>query len=325
MIQRCLRYLPSPLLGHGFTGAPIDQTPDTLKNSFFPPRPDKEESAEYYAAWEVITQLSLRCVIPEIFEERPLPETRNWAGAVLPVRQRENYDVFSIPPVGPFDAVVGSWTVPNPYPQRNNDRSYRDGEYRFYSWTGLDGWQNQVCLKIGVESRLSVLGGVIVSRGHFPAILIRGSSDESVRVVVLKNLPIESGDYVTGFVWSESLATGNVGYGCIINHGTGQCSSAKIDGEEIFIEGLSAEWIGATENPTSDQHPAPDFGAMFFANGVALHRLFRGRQVVPGRIFEESGMSRALLANAQDVNSTAKRPHTVVIHGPGWTAPPVIY
>jgi hypothetical protein len=313
--------------GDSFVGAPIDQSPDALKRSFFPPRPNKEESPEYYAAWEAIARQPLRCIIPLIVEEGPLAETRNWAGAVLPVRQREGYNNFCIPAQGPFDGVMGSWIVPNPYPQLEADgKTYRDGEYRFYSWTGLDGWQNEVCLKIGIVSTLSVRGGVIVSRGHYPAILIRGRNDDSIRVVVLKGLPIESGDYVTGNVWSELTPNGQVGYGCIVNHGTGQWSSATVEGKDIFIEGLSAEWIGATENPTAKSHPAPDFGAMFFANGVAMHRIFREGRILSGGMFlEESGMSRALLANAQDTKSAAKRPHTVVVYGQGWCPPPVIY
>ncbi|RYP85313.1 hypothetical protein DL769_001007 [Monosporascus sp. CRB-8-3] len=295
-----------------FSGPPIKQTPDALKNSCFPPRPNEQQSPGYFGVWQGIARQPLQYVAPELEESEGLDESKNWAGAVLPVRQRAVYPSSETPIYDPFKQVVGSWTVPNLYPQKNEDGFYQDGDYRFYSWVGLDGWKNPVCLKIGVESRLKVKHGMIESRSHIPAILMRGSSDESIRVTLLKNLSIESGDYISGFVWSAN--EGKAGCGCIINHGSGQFSSAMVEAAQgVVVRGESAEWIGATQVPGPNSHPAPNFGAMFFSNGFAVHDRF-----------EEAGMIRGLLANAEEAASTAKRPHTVVVYAQRWVPLPEV-
>lgn len=217
-----------------------------------------------------------------------MDESRNWSGAVLYANPRgsgANKNTIE----DPFDSVTGWWIIPNVHPKKDENGKYIDGDYRLWTWLGLDGWTNEFALKSGVTSSLKVEKGTITSRSIEAAILYRDG--DHIAVKAFDGFTVEPGDVVATYVWSHE-GTGNA---YIYNQGRNTYSSATID--NISLEGATAEWIAAGRNPDDpNPYPFPHYGATVFFNGSAHHKSG-----------SESSLSRAELVDAEDVGSHALR------------------
>ncbi|TRX89237.1 hypothetical protein FHL15_009810 [Xylaria flabelliformis] len=301
----------SPLKKDLLNFRPDEATPEQLQKACYPPRPDKELTPKLYALWKDIAAREPQAISTKLipYDIEGLAESRNWSGAILPIRREQLYDTpeksaqgVPIPPDERFNRVTGSWTVPNLHPLKNHDGSYRDGEYAHYSWIGLDGWQDEACLKIGVESKLLVEGGQIKSQEQIPAILFVGPTEKSISAHVFEGFKVEPGDLLSASVWGN--IDGNEGCGSIINQGRNEHAGGKVVASKgVFLRGRSAEWVAAGRNPDAPHpHPFPNYGATVFFNGLATSR--KG----------EESISRAMLVDAEDVDSSASRGNQVVMH-----------
>lgn len=296
---------------------PIDASLEHLKEALYPPRPDPKLTPQESALWEDIAVRNPKYVgahfqpfVPQGFG---LYESRNWSGAVLPVRPPV------LPPnpgtpvensTDPFRRVTGSWVIPNPHPMKINGK-YKDGVYEMYSWVGLDGWDDGDCLKIGVVSELTVKNYQIIDRKIYAAILFRGADDSSIRYFRFENFIVEPGDLITGWVWGN--IGDDTGVGWICNQGRNEWTSGEVVASAgVTLRGNSAEWIVAGKGPLEkDPNPFPNYGATVFFNGFAHH--------LSGK---SAGLHRALLANAQDLNSAADRGHDILVYGGTYKASP---
>lgn len=284
---------------------PIKASPDDLRKALYPPRPDPETTPKHFALWrDIVARKPI--YVGKDFQESPggLDESDNWSGAVLHAAPRgfgANDDTIN----DPFDSVTGWWIIPNVHPKKDDHGNYVDGEYRLWTWLGLDGWINKVTLKAGVTSSLTVKNGTITSRSTEAAILYRNGDHISVSPFV--GFTVEPGDLVAAYVWSHN----STGTAYIYNQGSNTYSNAAID--NISLEGATAEWIAAGRNPKDPSpYPFPSYGATFFFNGLAHHKSDL-----------ESSLSRAQLVDAQDVGSYALRaPDQFLVHS-GALLPPI--
>ncbi|KID68981.1 uncharacterized protein G6M90_00g054560 [Metarhizium brunneum] len=72
----------------------------------------------------------------------------------------------------------------------------------------------------------------------------------------------------------------------------------------VVVEGQSGEWIISGKNPDTPQHyRMPHYGATAFFNGFVTRNDKR-----------EQSMSEAMLADAEDVNSSAQRKSEVIMY-----------
>ncbi|KAI0182975.1 hypothetical protein EV127DRAFT_414593 [Xylaria flabelliformis] len=288
---------------------PDEATPEQLQKACYPPRPDKDLTPKLYALWKDTAARRPQAIFTKLTPcaTEGLAESKNWSGAVLPVRQAYDTPVNSAQSLDirkeeRFNQVTGSWTVPKLHPLKNSDGSYRDGDYAHYSWIGLDGWQDEVSLKIGLESKLVVEEGEITTQSHNAAILFRGQNEDSIRAYYFDGFIAKPGDLLSASVWGD--IGGNVGYGSIINQGRNQQTGGKVEAAtDIFLHGMSAEWVAAGKNPDDpNPHPFPNYGAVVFFNGLAASD--KG----------EESISMAMLVDAEDVDSSASRGNQVVVH-----------
>ncbi|MCJ1270612.1 hypothetical protein MMC22_010509 [Lobaria immixta] len=284
---------------------PIHASPDDLRKALYPPRPDPETTPKHFALWRDIAARK------PIYVGKPFPESSggldesdNWSGAVLSADPRgfsNNDDKIK----DPFKSVTGWWIIPNAHPKKDAQGKYVDGEYRLWTWVGLDGWTNKVALKAGVTSSLTVQNGTITKRSTDAAILYRNG--DSINFKPFVGFTVEPGDLVAAIVWRQD----SMGKAHIYNQGRNTYSNAEI--EITSLEGATAEWIAAGRNPKDPQpYPFPNYGATFFFNGLADHE----------SNWEES-LSRAQLVDAQDVGSYAVRASDQFLVHSGALKPPI--
>ncbi|KAH9991417.1 hypothetical protein F4779DRAFT_609601 [Xylariaceae sp. FL0662B] len=275
---------------------PLKATPEEREQAFYPPCPSQTLAPNQYALWHDIAARNPSLVSTGL-KETGLEEARNWSGAVLPVRDQPPVDSGKL-----FKQVSGSWIVPNPHALKDADGKLKDGDYRLWTWIGLDGWDNDVSLKIGVTSVLKAEDHTITEKHHEAALLFRGPTEDSVRVFVFEDFEVQPGDFVLANVWGD--INGQTGKGSIVNWGSNGRAAGGVDATEgVFLKGESAEWIAAGRNPDDPQpYLFPNYGATVFkgfASNVDDH---------------EASINRAMLIDAEDVNSVAERGDAVLIH-----------
>ncbi|KAK6518931.1 hypothetical protein TWF281_003623 [Arthrobotrys megalospora] len=289
---------------HGFH--PHDSSPADLERAGYPPHPDSKLAPLEHVLWESIAKRNpkyIPVVATEIEPNVGLYEAKNWSGGVLPIRPQV-YDPSGtrvLTKQDPFNRVVGSWVVPNPHPQKTAEGRIKDGDYEVYTWVGLDGWEDTDALKVGIVSGLKARDGRIIDRYTYAAILFRGRSNNTIRVIKLVNFVVEPGDLVTGYVYGHPGS--NIGNAWIVNQGRNEWAAGQITAAHgVTLQGKSAEWITAGQGPLEPQrHPFPNYGATVFFEG------FAGQQ--SGQI---QGIERALLSNAVDLDSSAERGHNIL-------------
>ena len=132
---------------------PEEASVEELEKYCYPPCPDPTSAPNHYAIWAGFASRRPQFVSPD-FIEQPLDtglgRNRNWSGAVLSVRSEDNKKG------GRFQEVTGSWVIAKARPIYNADCTLKDGAYRLWNWIGLDGWENQQSLKIGLTTELDV-------------------------------------------------------------------------------------------------------------------------------------------------------------------------
>ncbi|KAI0599164.1 concanavalin A-like lectin/glucanase domain-containing protein [Biscogniauxia sp. FL1348] len=276
---------------------PLKATPEELEKAHYPPRPSQTLEPNQYALWQNIAARNPRFVGTGL-RNVGLQETKNWSGAVLPAPSQEPAASDT-----PTASVSGSWRVPKCYPVKDDDGEVKDGEYRLWTWIGLDGWGNDVALKIGVDSVLKVVEHKVVEESYTAALLFRGPTEESIVVVVIEGFTVVPGDLLTATVWGH--VDDNIGTASIYNQGSNERGGGRIHAAEgVYLKGQSAEWIAAGRNP-DDPRPYlfPEYGATVFFHGYATLA-----------DSSEASIDRAFLIDAKDVNSIAERGGTVLVH-----------
>ncbi|KID83111.1 hypothetical protein MGU_09646 [Metarhizium guizhouense ARSEF 977] len=186
------------------------------------------------------------------------------------------------------------------------DQSYVNGNYRLYSYIGLDGWQNEVSLKVGVESGINVCQGKITNKFHHAKILFRGPNEQPMSYYNFNKDFIEPGDLITAYVWCTP--DGKVGKATLFNEAKNIYDGGEVKAPEpgVVVKGQSGEWIVAAKNPGTPppyDYLFPHYGATTFFNGFVT----RNDEI-------EQSMSEAMLADAEDVKSSAQQKHEVVIY-----------
>lgn len=275
---------------------------EELSQAGYPPRPNPDLAPKLYARWQSIATQNPQYVQPELSDgEWDLLEAHNWAGAVLYASPRRAQSDPNVPK-DPFTTVVGSWVLPKIHPVKRGPGSndYEDGEYRLWTWVGIDGWTNKVSLKSGVTSALTVQNGKITSETS-QAALIYQDSDTDIRVKVFENFTVDPGDLITGEVWTTTDGGSVTGHARVHNFGRNEFSTASL--ENTPLQGVTAEWIVAGSNPGASQpYKFPDFGATHFFAGLAIH--------AGGK---ENSLDRSELIDAEDVGSFATRTEDQVL------------
>lgn len=270
---------------------------EELIKADYPPRPNPELAPKKYARWQDIAARNPQYVAPGLEKgEWGLAEADNWAGAVLYASPRGAQSDPKVPK-DPFYEVTGTWFVPKIHPNKvAGSNKYQDGQYRLWTWVGIDGWTNKVSLKGGITSSITVENGQVTSETTVAAILYQdGDKDSDIRVEVFKNFIVDPGDLITVDVWTTSDDDTTTGHAWIYNQGRNEYSTADI--KNVPLEGVTAEWIAAGRNPNAQQqYKFPDFGATFFFHGLASH--CKGK---------ESSLERSELIDAQDLGSFTTR------------------
>ncbi|KAK6347606.1 hypothetical protein TWF718_005444 [Orbilia javanica] len=292
-------YSPKPLLDLDLLkGARKD-----LEQVGYPPRPD-EKSTRERKLWDSIAsrhpkqqQTTPITFAPHVARDGSSPlASQSWSGGVLPVRA-EVYSSTEVKPLSekPFGHVYGSWIIPNLRPQLKADQPV-DGVYELYNWVGLDGWETNETVKIGILLELTVESGKVTNHESSILVIFRRPQDPNFSAVKLDGLPVAPGDVVTGFVGPSSSGKSLAWF---INESTNTWTSYVVNFE---LPGRSAEWITTGQGP-SDQgsNPFPNYGATVFFEGFAA----QGAEVT-------KGIERSLLSNAVTVDGSAERGHSIL-------------
>ncbi|KID95871.1 Concanavalin A-like lectin/glucanase, partial [Metarhizium majus ARSEF 297] len=295
----------------GVEAVPLHKaTPEQLEKEFFPPRPDPELAPEQFKLWQDILRRNPKRLRPEHRPElgKGLPETKNWSGAILSARDQNTQSLMNAyTKPSPFNLIRGSLVIPNPQPLIKDsigDRSYVDGKYRLYSYIGLDGWQNEVSLKVGVESGIDVLDGNIKEKYHHAAILFRGPKEQPMSYYWFNKNFVEPGDLITAYVWTTP--DGKVGKATLINEAKNIYDGGELKPPEpgVVVKGQSGEWVISGKNPDAPpNYRMPHYGATAFFNGFVTRKDKR-----------EQSMSEAMLADSEEVNSSARRRDEVLMY-----------
>lgn len=237
---------------------PIHASPDDLQKALYPPRPNPETAPKNFAQWRDIVARKL-IYVGKPFSDNPrrLDESDNWSGGIIHAADSNNDSLT---------AVTALSIIPNIHPNKDALGNYLDGEYRLWTWLGLDGWTNKVSLKAGVTSSLTVQNGTITSRST-EAVILYQDGDNDIYVKPFVGFTVEPGDLVWTTVWRPGRQP-TAGAAFIVNLGDKTYSNAAID--NISLEGATAQWIATGRSP-KDPSPLswPSQGASFFVGGLA--------------------------------------------------------
>ena len=275
--------------------SPVSAKDEQLSQAHYPPRPNPILAPKEHAQWQHIATRKPVYIEPGLVEvEGGLIEANNWAGGVLYASPRAAQS-NPTSPKDPFTEVQGSWFVPKAHPVKaKGSDQYQDGQYRLWTWVGIDGWTNKSSLKSGLTSALTVENGKITSETTNAALLFQ-DSDTDIHFQAFTNFQVDPGDLITSDVWITSDQGKVTGHAWIYNQGRNEYSTAAIEG--LPLEGVTAQWIAAGRNPESAQpYEFPNFGATLFFDGLATHKSGK-----------ESSLERSELIDAQDLGSFSTR------------------
>lgn len=275
--------------------SPVRATDEELSQAHYPPRPDPIGAPKEHAQWQHYAARNPQYVEPGLVEGKDgLIEARNWAGAVLYASPRAAQSEPASPN-DPFVGVQGSWFIPKSHPIKKQGK-IQDGDYRLWTWIGIDGWTNKSSLKSGITSELKVQGGKVTEEKTYAALLFQtGDKPDDIHWQAFTNFQVDPGDLVTSHVWYTTDKGKTTGYAWIYNQGRNEFSTASI--ESLPLEGVTAQWIAAGRNPGDPQpYEFPNFGATLFLDGLATHKSKK-----------ESSLDRAELIDAQDLGSYSTR------------------
>lgn len=289
---------------------PVSASDDELRKFRYPPRPDPISRPKYHTLWKQIASRR-PAFVPTKLCNRSLKvsdESKNWSGAVL-MSPLTKVSSLRVPlDVLRFEEIIGSWIVPNYQPALNDDGTYKDGDYEFYIWVGLDGWGGGDSLKIGVVLDMTVSDGKVAEQTSSVGVLWRNGSEDEINVSIMQDVEVTPGDLVMGCVWAgygETTATG-----VFYNLSTNQWSYADVvapDGTSLV--GSSAQWIVAGKDPASeDAKLFPSYGATVFFYGNAY-----GTYPGSDDDMTEFSLKDAMMVAAQDVRTSAVQDDDAVI------------
>jgi hypothetical protein len=258
-----------------FASVPEGFEPDTatdqeLRDYGYPPRPDAGETTAL-AAWQravhttrVPTDLVER---PGVFHgpvqhsalQQPTPTVEygtdgNWSGVILDAKNAG------------FDAIVGTWAVPNVASQVK-------GTANAYSsmWVGLDGYGIKDLIQDGTESDW------VNGKPLYDAWVEVLPSAE----VVVKGLPVTPGDAIYASTQYAVVDGTAYAYFYMSNANTNQNVSVRIAfPTNLTFTGQSAEWVvERTQVDGTFEHPMPRYGEAFMSTAYA-YRTATGTSVL---------------------------------------------
>lgn len=273
---------------------PSKASDSELEKYFYPPRPDLAKAPLEYASWEKFSSQKPQFVKAD-FIERPvggLDDNRNWAGAVL--HASRGNDAPTKDEV--FFRAVGTFTVPSVSPKLDEHEKLLDGDYRIANWVGIDGWDNQVALKVGVLSEFTVKRGQYDTPTQVAAIVFRGPDPNRIYNNGFSFFFVKPGDEIIAHVWGSPGARGP-SRASVWNTTQGLYSNTElIPGPGLELEGRTALWVFAGHSPEAG-FLLPSFQTIIYKD------LFAHRNDTGGT---EVGIRGAKVFNAQDIPIAAE-------------------
>jgi Peptidase A4 family len=236
----------------------------------FPAMPDRQTQPRLWAKWEANLHRPWRRVVPE-YELHPARlvhqdqstagNSPNWSGAI------------AAPPAGDvFNAVVGTWVVPDAYPPPSawNGRGYNNGLYNALHWVGIDGWTgagvNDV-LQAGTGTDVNVVNGAISVSPYFWYEWWYGPLNNGF--ATLQGFTVTPGDVVTVTVCVTG-GSRNSGVAIIGNVTRQEYTTQAIadPSSKLTLTGNTAEWIVERKGvgQVGQFATLANYGAAFFSD-----------------------------------------------------------
>jgi hypothetical protein len=245
---------------------PLTAEPRELLAYGFPARPDARTEPKLYAQWRRRASRRYTRIEPEFVRNTdkvhgPMrgpsatstgahasavadATSTNWSGSAVFAASADK-----------FSWVEGEWTVPDPADPKGGKSSYYSS-----AWVGIDGWGSPDVLQAGTES--SLVNGVRRVYAWW-----EWYPDYEVAI---SNFPVSPGDTMYCLICVNSPTTASI---YLTNDSTDQSTSFNITAPSgTTLVGNCAEWIVETPSVGGQPTTLPDYGVVYFDDGLASQK-----------------------------------------------------